>query len=67
MILDNVAMDMRVELTPQKRELVERNALGICYDRHMCRVLGVDYNTLSEDDIAKIYRFVIADCLQAAA
>ena len=27
---------------------------GICYDKEYCRMLGVDYNTLPNDDVHRI-------------
>lgn len=36
-----------------------RLTLDICYDREYCHLLGVDYNTLPQDDINKVKVFAL--------
>jgi len=37
-----------------EKEKLEQLALDICYDRHECKRLGIDYNNVTHHDIQRI-------------
>lgn len=47
----NVIMRERIKMTENE---LEKKVMDVCYDREVCKSLGIDYNNITKGDIDRI-------------